>query len=1136
VPDDRLEFRVLGPLEVRADGVAVRVGGPKQRALLAMLVLSANRVVSRERLVDELADDQPAEAADRTLAVQVSRLRKALGSGGGESRLVARAPGYVLRVDAGELDLWIFERALADGRRALEEGDPERAADLLREGLSLWRGRPLADLEFEPFARVEVERLEELRLSAVEERVDAELALGRHAAVVAELEALVAEHPLRERVRGQLMLALYRCGRQADALEAYRKGRSLLANELALDPSPRLRALEQAILRQDRELDQPGAAAGAVAVSEVAERAEPAELPEPTKPERRPRRSQRRRFGVAAGLVALGIGLGLGLGFGGSTEGATVRGDAVALVSPRGGGPTAVVPLTAAPSGLAVGFGSLWVSQYGNDAVTRIDLRTRSVRQTIQVGNGPIGIVATAGDVWVGNTLSNTVSRIDPSADTVVQTIPVGHQPSALAAARGSVWVANRGDGNVWRLDPRTGRKVSMVETGIGSNGLAIAGDTLWVSNDEIGTVTRVDARTGTVDDTIHVGDAPTALVVDKRSVWVLDRLDASLTRVDPATDTVASTIPVGGNPSGLAMVDGAVWLTNASTGALARVDEHRLAVKPATLLGERPSALATSPAGLWVAVDAGGRTHRGGTLRVLSAISGVPAIDPAAAQALSPVQLLGLTNDGLVTLDHVGGPEGARLVPDLALSLPAPGNGGLDYTFRLRPGISYSTGGEVRPTDVLHSFERLFDLRSPGISFYEQIVGTASCERETHCNLSTGIVADDRDLTVTFHLAHPDSDFLYKLAQSYAFVLPATTPDHPTSKPLPATGPYVIAAYAPGRLLRFVRNPRFHEWSAAAQPDGYPDRIDWNLKPTPAQSVSMVEHGQADLMSNQGAPPRAQRTQLSLHFPSQLRVNWQMGINFWALNTRTRPFNDIRVRRALNYAINRSTIVNIYGGANNAQPTCQILPPQIPGFQRYCPYTTNPGPDGRWRGPNLRLARALVAESGTKGMAVTVWDAPDPPATVAEAHYLVSVLRSLGYRASARFLSDRTIFQYTNDSRNHAQIITGGWTADYPSASDFIGKLTCANFTPGNGNATNDSSELCKPALDRQIARAESLQATDPSAATAAWARLDRKLTNLAIWLPTITNKNTDIVSTRVGNYQYQALWGPMYDQIWVR
>jgi DNA-binding SARP family transcriptional activator len=193
----RLEFRVLGPLEVLLDDAPVRVGGPRQRALLALLLCNASRVVSRERLIDALLSDLPADGAEQTLRVQVSRLRKALagGNGNGDSRLLASPPGYMLRVEPGELDLQAFEQHVANGRRALKQDDPQHAAMVMREAEAMWRGRPLADLEFEPFARLEVQRLEDLRLYAVEERIDAELALGEHAALCPELESLVAEHP-----------------------------------------------------------------------------------------------------------------------------------------------------------------------------------------------------------------------------------------------------------------------------------------------------------------------------------------------------------------------------------------------------------------------------------------------------------------------------------------------------------------------------------------------------------------------------------------------------------------------------------------------------------------------------------------------------------------------------------------------------------------------------------------------------------------------------------------------------------------------------------------------------------------------------------------------------------------------------
>jgi DNA-binding SARP family transcriptional activator len=212
-----------------------------------MLLLHANEVVSTDRLIDALWGAAPPPTAAKTIQVYVSRLRKELGDG----RLATRPPGYALHVDRSELDLVMFEQLVGEAARS----DPERAADTLREALALWRGPALADLTYESFAQPEIARLEELRWAALEQRIDADLAIGRHATLIGELGALIAEHPLRERLRGQLMLALYRCGRQAEALSAYRQAQRELADELGLDPSEELKRLEQAILRQDPALE-----------------------------------------------------------------------------------------------------------------------------------------------------------------------------------------------------------------------------------------------------------------------------------------------------------------------------------------------------------------------------------------------------------------------------------------------------------------------------------------------------------------------------------------------------------------------------------------------------------------------------------------------------------------------------------------------------------------------------------------------------------------------------------------------------------------------------------------------------------------------------------------------------------------
>jgi YVTN family beta-propeller protein len=590
VGDSGWEFRILGPLEVRVDRLAVQVGGPRQRALMALLLLSANRVVSRDRLVGELLPEQTAEAANRALTVQVSRLRGALGSlGGGEPRLVSRPPGYVLRVEPGELDLHTFEGLVGEGRRLRDSGDPGRGAATLREAESLWRGRPLADLEFEPFARLEVERLEELRLAAVEERIEAELELGRHAALVPELERLVAENPLRERLRGQLMLALYRCGRQAEALGGYRETRGLLAEELGLEPGPALRAVERAILRQEETLELPPAAPVATLPS--------AALPVPASPvPRRSRLSRRRRrlfVTATAGALLVGVAIAISLAAGSRGRSASpVNENAIALVAPDGK-LRASVPLDAPPTQIAGGFGALWATSFDGQSVARVDLHRRVLRQTIGVGSGPAGIAVGAGAVWVANSLDGTVSRIDPGTNRVVQTITVGARPTDVAFAANAIWICNAGEASLSRIDPVSGQVVDTLVLDDPPTALAAGGSALWAASETGRTVTEIDPSANRVTRTIAVGGGPAGIAVGAGAVWVANSLDGTVSEIDPGRGVVEATVPVGDGASDVATGSGAVWVSEDFGGTVAQIDATKAAVIRRVRVGYRPGGLA---------------------------------------------------------------------------------------------------------------------------------------------------------------------------------------------------------------------------------------------------------------------------------------------------------------------------------------------------------------------------------------------------------------------------------------------------------------------------------------------------------------------------------------------------------------
>ena len=1120
-----MQFRLLGSVEVEDAGRPLVLGSAKQRALLAILLLHANEVVPRDRLIDELWGEKPPASAPHSLEVYVSRLRKALQSDGGERMLVTRPGGYLLRLEPDQLDLGRFERLVEEGRRALADGNYERAAERLAEALALWRGPVLGDLAYEPFATPEVQRLEEQRLAALEEKIEAELALGRHGALIGELEAVSRKHPLRERLHGQLMLALYRCGRQADALETYMALRRHLRDELGLDPSPALQRLEQAVLRQDPALEL---SARPLASEEEQQPVEPS-------PKRRlPTINQWRpalvAVGVAGFLLAIAAGV-IVLFTGGSGRAlGAVDANAVGMLDAKTGTIRGEVLLKTAPAQIAAGAGSIWVVSPNSQIVSRIDPATGNVVQSIDVSGGPSGIAYSPDSraVWVANSLDGTISRIDPGTNRVVDRIYVGNVPTAVAVGFGSIWITNAGDQSVTRLDAKTGRHLATIATGDFGRGITVGGDAVWVSDDAAGRVSRIDPHTNEVSDRISVGNGAGDLTYGAGAVWVANGLDGTVSRIDPATN-VATTIQIGGNPADLTIAGDEIWVSDEFGGQILRIDPRRNRVVASVKTGNRTEGITLAADRIWVAVQAAGRPHRGGTLRIIST-GFLGPLDPNGDYSIW--NLLIATNDGLTAFKRVGGVEGSELVPDLATSLPKPSNGGRTYVFRVRPGIRYSNGRVVRPADFRYSLERLFALRSVGTFLYAGIRGAPRCDRRPlGCDLSRGIVADNSAGTVTFHLMAPDPDFLAKLALPFATAVPVGTPKRKMI--VPATGPYVIVSYAQKRQLALRRNPRFREWSRAAQPDGYPDDIIWRFVVKDQPKVTAVERGEADWLND--IPPRNRLAELRTQYASQLHTSFNSETQYLFLNTRSAPFNDIRVRRALNYAIDRNDIVRLWGGPELARPTCQVLPPSFAGYRRYCPYTRRATASGNWHGPDLDTAKRLVAASHTRGTRVTVWSYNQPP-WVDMARYTAALLRRLGYRATIKKVPNGDFWQEIADSRNKAQIGLAAWGADYARASNFFTpNLTCRSFQPHSPSNLN-VAQFCNHKIDAEIKNALAQQLTNPEGTSSLWAKIDRDVVDEAPWVPLYTPAQPNFLSKRTGNYQVSPQWGVLLDQLWVR
>ena len=1156
-----MEFRILGPLEVTDDGRPLALGGAKQRAALAVLLLHSNQVVSRDRLIDGVWGDSPPPTAAHTLDAYMSRLRKELGEPAEPPRVITRRPGYVLRVETDELDLHRFERLLAQGRQAAAAGSHEQAATVLREALALFSGPPLEELAHARFAEAESARLTELGLAALEERLDADLALGRHLEVTPELRSLVDSHPLRERLWAQLILALYRSGRQADALTAYDQIRRHLATDLGVDPGQSLQQLRQGILRQDAGLDlavEPAPAASVaalepargglwtdgeprtpspVALSDCQDDTEPPKPAPSDVPTTPPHGTRNRRAWLAVvTVVVLAATAVIGravLANGREGDHPAIRSgvtmlDAVTSVA------IAHVRAGPRPTDVASGAGAVWVSNATSDSVSRIDSKTQAV-VPIKVGRQPAGITVGAGAVWVANGGEATVTRISTASPFDVTKIEVGPGPSDVEVAAGSVWVTNSLDASVSEIDPRTNRVTRTLPVGVGPVGIAVGGGSLWVANQGDDTVSRLDPVSGRVADApIRVGHGPLGVAFGADAVWVTDNIDGSVSRIDLADLSVTTRrLATGGGTYGVAVSGGTVWVSSEYAGTLTRLDAATFTVAGVVPVRGTPLGLTASHGQVWLASAEDAATHRGGVLRIAAddIDDGQRVLDPTDTYCCGDLwRLLAITNDGLVGFRRAEGVLGTQLVPDLATSLPTPTDAGRTYVFHLRHEVRYSTGATVQAADIRHGIERTLQHgRGPWI-YYTAIKGAPAChDAPDRCNLSAGIVADEGAHTVTFHLTRPDPEFLYRLALPFADAVPIDVPvSLVEGAQIPATGPYRVAGYTPRRTdsagttiglgrLELVRNEKFRVWSAAAQPDGYPDRIVLDLGLTPAQAAERVAQGRADLTWHD--PPPGTVDSLAARYPTQLHSNAGKFTYYLALNTTMPPFNDQRARRALAYWINRSDLAGDPTGTGYGQVTCQVLPPNFYGHVTYCPYTSHPGDLRPWSAPDLEKAQRLVRESGTRGMRVSVVSPRDNPG-IATLRRVVETLDGLGYRASLDVVDDWP--------GNSFQVTLAGWGADYPAASNDVYQL---------GTCHDDSynlSEFC--GLQPQIDQVLATQSTDPAGANQQWAAMDRALVDEAPIVPFSTNVRHDFTSQRVGNYQYNPQYEALVAQLWVQ
>ena len=1056
-------FRILGPLEVRVGDRAVALGGPKPRAVLAMLLLRAGEVVTTDALIEGLWGERPPATARGTIQVYVSQLRRALADADADDAAIETAgAGYVARVAPGALDLARFDARVAEGRAALDGDDAAGASEAYAEALALWRGPALADFTYEEFAQRDIAHLEERRLAAVEAHIDADLRLGRHADLVPELERLVAANPLRERMRGQLMLALYGSGRQADALERYAAGRRAMIDELGIEPGAELRELEGRILRQDPDLLPPPAPRRPLGVARAS------------------RPSRGRVLAIVGAAVAALAAIARVVRRPGGRRGApAIPGNSLVGIDAGSGSATAPVALGGSPSGVAVhGRRGLGRRRLPRGAVKRVDPgarrggaddpgRRRPRRDRRRRGRrlgherarrarccasarrptrwsrpsrcrpGPRGVAVADGAVWVASRYARTVTRVDASTGDV-----------ELTAAHRRLADRDRGRLRGGLDDPRDRRRRLAARSGHGARPAAH----------------RRRQRPGP----IQVGDG---------AVWVANTLDGTVSRIDPATNAVVATVQVGEGPAALA-----VMRRRRLGGRRARRHAGRASTRGTDTVaerietGQRPSGLAADGGRLWVAARDASAEHRGGTLRV-----GGPR--PSRASTRTTRHRLD-EPDRRRPHRRTGAPPapaGATLVPDLATSLPTPTDGGRTYTFTLREGSGTRPASPVRPGDIRRGDRALLPARPAAIAGLlrpdrrRRRVPARACGAATFRGGSSPMRGRARSRSTS---REPEPDLLHRLALPFAHARRAV---RATRRRRPRAGSPRPARTSSRATSRDVRSGSYATRPSASGPAP--------RGPTATRTRSSSRSGDHEALAGRGGRPHRRgalgRAAATTSTPPRLdgspcgtRIGW-----------RCAPLRGHLLRDAQHHAARRSTAwtpagpsrsrsterrsPRRVGGGRDGADRLPDPAAELPGIRAVLPVHQRPRATAAGMARDLDTAtrpRRALRHRGN-GREVTVRPRPGLAARPGRWPSTLGVPRLPRGRPQVMSADRFGSPPPTRPEQNTPmQVGLTGWAIDYPAPSSFFEQFRCGAADP---------ARFCDPAVDRQHRAALALQGT---------------------------------------------------------
>jgi ABC-type transport system substrate-binding protein/DNA-binding SARP family transcriptional activator/streptogramin lyase len=1107
----QLKVFLAGRVAVEADGVRMgeeRLAGRQGRILFAYLVAEQGRPVPRDELAQALWGKAPPATWEKALTVLVSKLRGLLAECGLDGAKVLASAFGSYRLDLPE-GAWVDVIAAAD---LLHEAQAALAADDLEQAKAVaMRAASLARPSFLPGeegAWVDSKRREltEVLRRALGCVAEACLRSGDEAGAAKWAEETIALDPYRESGYRRLMAAHAAAGNRAEALRVYERCRQLLATELGTYPSPETESIYRELLRAPAP--EPSASAPDGSPVPVLER----------EPETMPSFGSRRLAVVAAAAAAIAAAVVVPLVVLGGASQRAVSANSIVALGPSGSIADTIL-VGARPVAIISGVGALWVANLDDQTVTRVDPSSRRVVRNIPLGDAPTALAATRTAVWVTDG-TGRVSKIDPRYDRLTSTQSLAASGSFFRgtvrptlAAFGSIWIVHP-DGYISRIDAQSGRRTGSAGVGNAPSAIAAGAGSIWVTNSADGTFTRIDPTT-LVARTFPVGHGPAAVAVNAAGAWIANSGDNQLVRVDTGTNAVVGTTRVGDGPTAVLATPTALWVANGRDGTVMRLDPRSGKEAKTISLGGTPNAFASAGGQVWVALaPAPPRPPAAGGVARLAVPDDFESLDPARLQDVVAGQLSFATCANLVTYPDKPAPEGSRIVPEVAEAVPAPTAGGKTYTFTIRPGFRFSPPSHeaATATTFKSTIERVTNprMKSPHASVFSGIVGYQAYVTRKAREIS-GIVARGRTLTI--RLAQPDGAFLVNLAAGSACAVPRDTPADPDGiNDIPSAGPYYIASYTPRQQLVLRRNPNYH----GERPHRL-DQIVVAIGVDRSRTLEQIEAGKADyalgglprevgprLESAYGPGSKAAKAGHQRYF-----ISAALGARWLHMNTSRPLFSHVRLRQAVNYAIDRRSLAAQgrrfgLGTFDGGAPTDDYVPPTIPGATDFHLYPVN--------GPDLRRAKRIAG----RVHATAILYAVNLPLWQQEAQIIRRDLKPLGIDVQVKEFSIGDFFTRIGRRGEPFDLAVSGWAflADPGSVLGIFG-----------GSANGNLSHFNDAAFDRKLTAAARLSG----------AKRYRAYSRLALelerdWAPAAaitTTTSRDFFSARIGCQVYQPFYG---------